>query len=56
VDNLYVFDPKIIDEAKVLEDALGRANKGRPTMVHYHKHGQECNERCFVPTASESRR
>lgn len=56
-DNIYCFDERVINADKCEQDAFARAQRGRPTRVHFHNYrvreagGTQlvmCNSRCHT--------
>jgi hypothetical protein len=46
----------VVDASVIHKQAHKRANDDRypePTAVHYHKHGEPCNEQCYLVKVGE---
>lgn len=41
--------PGVVDGAVVKAQAERRRDKeGKPTRIHFHRHGEACNNKCYI--------
>ena len=49
----FIYDPHKIDEKKIQAEAAVHLHAGTDVKIHFHRHAESCNPKCYVPTLAE---